>query len=381
MTQKLDFLQSDDPSSSVGGKERDDDTHYFDSYGQNDIHAVMIQDRVRTSTYAQFILTNPALFRDAVVLDVGCGTGILSLFAARAGAKKVYAVDASDIADRARDIVKRNNMDHIVEVIKGKVEEIQIPEKVDIIISEWMGYALLYESMLDSVLKARDRFLKTEQDVEEGENPGVMAPSQCQMMLGLCDGTEIVKDRVSFWNDVYGMCPKTTLTTLYLPRTGYDMSPMSTDLYEEAIVDVVGPETMLSDPFVIKDLQLGTITSKHLNFSSHFTLTSTCDRKTKVSALILYFDTFFTTTGKPILPSTQVKVVKEGDVALAEIWPVGGKPAPQRRASQSQGRESIGKVTSFSTGPQSVPTHWKQTLFLLKEPIMAEEGVFHSVTG
>jgi type I protein arginine methyltransferase len=155
------------------------------------------------------------------------------------------------------------------------------------------------------------------------------------------------------------------------------MSPMSTDLYEEAIVDVVGPETMLSDPFVIKDLQLGTITTKHLNFSSHFTLTSTCERKTKVSALILYFDTFFTTTGKPILPNTQVKVVKEGDVTLAEIWPVGGKAAPQRRASQ--GRESIGKVTSFSTGPQSIPTHWKQTLFLLKEPIMVDEGGLHSV--
>jgi type I protein arginine methyltransferase len=205
VTQKLDFLQSDDPSASGSGKERDDDTHYFDSYGQNDIHAVMIQDRVRTSTYAQFILTNPALFTDAVVLDVGCGTGILSLFAARAGARKVYAVDASDIADRAREIVKRNNMDHIVEVIKGKVENIQIPEKVDIIISEWMGYALLYESMLDSVLKARDRFLKTEKDIEEDQNPGVMAPSQCQMMLGLCDGSEIVKDRISFWNDVYGM--------------------------------------------------------------------------------------------------------------------------------------------------------------------------------
>ena len=165
----------------------------------------MIQDRVRTSTYAHFILTNPSLFVDAVVLDVGCGTGILSLFAARAGAKKVYAVDASDIADKAREIVKKNGMDNIVQVIKGKVEAIELPEKVDIIISEWMGYALLYESMLDSVLTARDRFLKTEQDVEEGETPGVMAPSQCQMMLGLCDATEIVRDRVTFWNDVYGM--------------------------------------------------------------------------------------------------------------------------------------------------------------------------------
>lgn len=52
-------------------------------------------------------------------------------------------------------------MDGVITVLNGLVEEITLPEeKVDIIISEWMGYFLLYESMLDSVLKARDRFLK-----------------------------------------------------------------------------------------------------------------------------------------------------------------------------------------------------------------------------
>lgn len=74
----------------------------------------MIQDKVRTSTYASFILRNPALFQDAVVLDVGCGTGILSLFAAKGGAKRVFAVDASDIAEKAEKIVKANGLDHII---------------------------------------------------------------------------------------------------------------------------------------------------------------------------------------------------------------------------------------------------------------------------
>lgn len=79
-----------------------------------DIHSVMIQDKVRTATYASFILTTPQLFKDAVVLDVGCGTGILSLFAARAGAKRVFAVDASDIAEKAEKIVKANGFDHVI---------------------------------------------------------------------------------------------------------------------------------------------------------------------------------------------------------------------------------------------------------------------------
>ncbi len=83
-------------------------------------------------------------------------------------------------------------------VVQGKIEDITLPdgiEKVDIIVSEWMGYALLYESMLDSVLRARDRFLKP---------GGVMAPSQCRMMLGLCEATDIYKERIGFWNDIYG---------------------------------------------------------------------------------------------------------------------------------------------------------------------------------
>ena len=98
----------------------------------------MIQDKVRTSTYADFILTNPVLFDGAVVLDVGCGTGILSMFAARSGAKRVIAVDASDIADKARRIVEANDFSDVITVIKGKVEEITLPDgidKVDIISS------------------------------------------------------------------------------------------------------------------------------------------------------------------------------------------------------------------------------------------------------
>ena len=83
-------------------------------------------------------------------------------------------------------------------MIRGKVEDVTLPDgvtEVDVIISEWMGYALLYESMLDSVLIARDRFLRP---------GGILAPSQCRMMLCLCGGADIYKDRVGMWDDIYG---------------------------------------------------------------------------------------------------------------------------------------------------------------------------------
>ncbi|EKM79179.1 hypothetical protein AGABI1DRAFT_74001 [Agaricus bisporus var. burnettii JB137-S8] len=340
--QRLDLPTTEEvgPSQTV----RDDDKHYFDSYAENDIHAVMIQDQVRTSSYAHFILKNPNLFRDAIVLDVGCGTGILSLFAARSGAKRVIAVDASEIAEKARKIVKANDFEDTITVIQGKVENVVLPDgisQVDIIISEWMGYALLYESMLDSVLVARDRFLRA---------GGVMAPSQCKMMIALCDAREIYKDRIGFWDDVYG----------------FDLSEMSKGLCDEAIVDVVGPETLASDPYAVKDLILGEITVRQLEFETDFILKSTVDKRTKINSFVLYFDTFFNRLGQPISPETEVKFIQKGDPVLAEIWPVGGKSAQKRRQSLGPDRED---TDSFSTGPQSMPTHWKQTIFMLPEPI------------
>lgn len=99
------------------------------------------------------------------------------------------------------------------------------------------------------------------------------------------------------------------------------------------------------------------------------------ERRTKVNSFILYFDTFFSPDGQPVPEGTEVKVIRESDPVLAEVWPVGGRAAPQRRASSSSGKQpEAPKITSFSTGPQSIPTHWKQTLFLLREPIVVNEG-------
>lgn len=73
------------------------------------------------------ILQNPFVFKDKIVLDVGCGTGILSLFAAKAGARHVYGIECSAIAEQAKQIVADNNYNGRVTIIQGKVEEISLP--------------------------------------------------------------------------------------------------------------------------------------------------------------------------------------------------------------------------------------------------------------
>jgi len=158
----------------------------------------------------------------------------------------------------------------------------------------------------------------------------------------------------------------------YLTRTGFDLTAMTEGLYDESVVDVLGPSTLLSKPVSVKDLFIREITIGDLDFSNPFKLVSTSEKRVKVRAFVLYFDTFFTSTGDRVPPGTEVTITRAEDSMLAEVWPVGGKPAHKRR--QSVGQKD--RVTSFSTGPASEPTHWKQTLFILKQPFSVSRGLF-----
>ncbi|CAH8671136.1 unnamed protein product [Schistosoma margrebowiei] len=116
----------------------------------------MMQDYIRTSTYQRAILANASAdFRGKVVLDVGAGSGILSFFAIQAGATRVYAVEASNMATHCNSLVQANKLAGRIVVISGKIEEITLPEPVDVIISEPMGYMLYNERMLESYVHAR----------------------------------------------------------------------------------------------------------------------------------------------------------------------------------------------------------------------------------
>lgn len=134
----------------------------------------MLEDHKRTGAYYMACMQNKAVFKDKVVLDVGTGSGILAIFAQKAGARKVYAVEATDMAKFAKRLTSAQVPPGTIEVIQGVIESVELPEKVDIIISEWMGYFLLRESMLDSVLIARDRFLKPD---------GALYPSHARMYM------------------------------------------------------------------------------------------------------------------------------------------------------------------------------------------------------
>nr|CAH8876114.1 unnamed protein product [Trichobilharzia regenti] len=129
---------------------------YFQFYSYISQQQNMMQDYIRTSTYQRAILANASAdFRGKVVLDVGAGSGILSFFAIQAGATRVYAVEASNMASHCNSLVQANKLAGRIVVISGKIEEITLPEPVDVIISEPMGYMLYNERMLESYVHAR----------------------------------------------------------------------------------------------------------------------------------------------------------------------------------------------------------------------------------
>jgi len=147
----------------------------------------MIQSFIRKAAYHAAIMGNPDVFKDKVVMDVGTGSGILAgemasflcqsfylmfthltllyshhftlttiigtsttttythvdntiiVWAAQAGAKRVYAIEYTAMANHARRVVQANGVDHIVTVIQGAVEDVVLPEE------DWDGVGLVQE--------------------------------------------------------------------------------------------------------------------------------------------------------------------------------------------------------------------------------------------
>ena len=127
-------------------------------YAELEVHRTMIRDRVRTEAFRRAI--ESVVRPGDVVLDVGAGSGILSLFAARAGAACVYAVERTTVAAVAQGLAAANGVAEIVQVFHGDVMEIELPGPVDVIVSEWLGGFGIDEGMLGPVIAARDRWLK-----------------------------------------------------------------------------------------------------------------------------------------------------------------------------------------------------------------------------
>jgi len=228
-------------------------------------HLEMLRDRVRCLAYQRAV---ESVVQDKIVLDVGCGSGILSLFAARAGARLVLAVDM-DIPPGAEDTARDNGLADRVQFFNGRIQDVELPvDSVDIIVSEWMGGLLLMEDMLPAVLYARDRWLRP---------GGILLPDRARLFLAPLD-------------DVAGISSR-------------DFPTLRETISSQIWVSVIDPSRFLAGPSCILDLDLNTIQepdARSYQETFHFGL----NKAGTLNGFGLWFDVSFNKTETPVLLST-----------------------------------------------------------------------------
>lgn len=320
---------AEDGSSIMRGTEADkaaDFANYFCSYSFLYHQKQMLMDHVRMRAYHSAIMQNKQLFEGKVVLDVGTGSGVLSLWAAQAGAAKVYAVEYTDMAIHARKMVEANGLSGIIEVIQSSVEDLDLPCQVDIIISEWMGYLLLRESMLDSVIRARNKWMKP---------TGSMFPSHATMFWAIISHEEDREGKVDEYcssmrewqkfsgemQQYYNLNMASLEPSFVKEQADYYIY---TGLWTELRV-----EHVIGQPVVIKRLDLNTCTLADSECVKRTPYSITVPFPIRVSGFAGWFTVDF--NGSTMMPC-------------------------QRRVT-------------LSTGPEAGYTHWGQQVFYLKDAV------------
>mmetsp|Transcript_27906 Transcript_27906/g.39270 ORF Transcript_27906/g.39270 Transcript_27906/m.39270 type:complete len:421 (+) Transcript_27906:69-1331(+) len=344
-----------------------DFANYFCAYAQLYHQKQMLTDHNRMAAYHSAILGNSDVFKDKVVMDVGTGSGILAAWAALAGARKVYAIEYTDMAKHAESVMKANNVDHIVTVIQGAVEEIELPieednlepedggestQCVDIIISEWMGYFLLRESMLDSLIRARDKFLK--------KSTGLMFPSHTTMYVAPINDEEERKLAIKQYSD--GMADWNEFTETTKAVYGVDMSILGNDFEREqkeyyllsSQWSELHSEAVLAEPKMVKHLDMMKCTIE---------------------------DSRGITEGAP---DSDFCFDISGNEVAGPVSGFAGWFTADFRSRTDEDGESAPKLSNpafLSTGPENGYTHWGQQVFFLVSGIPIIKGHTTTVEG
>ena len=204
------------------------------SYSQLAAHAPMVFDAVRNGLYAQAI--RPRIGADTVVMDLGAGLGIHGLVAAASGARRVYRVEPEPVLRIAMEIARANGLADRVVPLEGRIEDVAVPEPVDLIVSVFTGNLLFSEDLLPSLYHARDRHLKA---------GGDLVPDSAELMLAPVSAADLHREHVARWSE---------------PAEGLDLS--ATRRFAAHEIDWLGRQPYqaerLAEPVAVQSLDLRT---------------------------------------------------------------------------------------------------------------------------
>ncbi|MCL1600543.1 MAG: 50S ribosomal protein L11 methyltransferase [Actinomycetia bacterium] len=189
-----------------------------------DFHHSMLTDEVRTSSFLRAIME--VVEPGDVVVDIGSGTGVLSLFAAMAGASRVYAIEREPVIEIASEIAARNGLSETIAFIAGSSLEVDIPEQADVLITETIGNAGFDEGIVAWVADARRRFLK---------HDALVVPGRVDAVASLiCVPTDFMA--IDKWSR---------------PLQTLDFTPLSRIVRNNLIWTDLSPAAIVSEPVVV----------------------------------------------------------------------------------------------------------------------------------
>jgi len=156
-----------------------------------DIHdyGVMINDSVRVDAYLRSL--ESIISPESVVLDIGTGSGIFALIACQLGARRVYAIEPMDVIELAKELAEINNFSEQITFIQDKSVNVDLPEKVDVIVSDLRGQISLYQQHIPAIIDARERFLVP---------GGHLIPMQDNILASLIESPDFYMELSAPWS-------------------------------------------------------------------------------------------------------------------------------------------------------------------------------------
>lgn len=344
-----------------------DFANYFCSYAQLYHQKQMLTDHNRMAAYHSAILGNADVFKNKIVMDIGTGSGILAVWAAQAGARKVYAIEYTDMAKHAKQVMKANGVEDTVTVIQGAVEEIKLPIEedgletddpehpervVDIFISEWMGYFLLRESMLDSLIRARDKFLKPA--------TGLMFPSHTTMYIAPVQDEEERRlncneyaASISDWNEFQETTRQVYGVEMEILKKDFDSEQKDYYLWSSRWRELPD-EAVLAKPNAIKSFDMMACTVEE-------------SKGIDVGSAMSNFE--FSVNGD----------MNQGPISALAGWFTADFKS--RTDEDGVNAPKISAPAFLSTGPENGYTHWGQQVFYFSSGIPLLQGQTTNITG